>query len=77
MPHAQFFPLTLVMLLAKVITYGGCSEMLYSQKIKFGIHKEKLKSKILSVGYPTLSDAKLDNVAKFKSSNYFNFITFI
>ena len=32
---------------------------------KFGIHKEKLKSKTLSVGYPTPSDAKLDNVAKF------------
>ena len=31
---------------------------------KFGIHNETLKSKILSVGYPTLSDAKLDNVAK-------------
>ena len=47
------------------------------KKIQFGIHKEKLKSKILSVGYPTLSDAKLDNVAKFKSSNYFDFIIFI
>ena len=66
------------MLLAKVITYGGCSKIWYSQKkIQFGIHKEKLKSKILSVGYPTLSDAKLDNVAKFKSSNYFHFIIFI
>ena len=42
-----------------------------------GIHKETLKAKILSVGYPTLSDAKLVNVAKFKSSNYFNFIIFI
>ena len=47
------------------------------KKNQFGIHKEKLKSKILSVGYPTLSDAKLDNVAKFKSSNYFNLIIII
>ena len=47
------------------------------KKIQFGIHKEKLKSKILSVGYPTLRDAKLDNVAKFKSSNFFDFIIFI
>ena len=47
------------------------------KKIIFGIHKEKFKSLILSVGYPTLSDAKLDNVAKFKSSNYFDFIIFI
>ena len=37
------------------------------KKNQFGIHKEKLKSKILSVGYPTLRDAKLNNVAKFKS----------
>ena len=44
--------------------------------VKFGIHKEKLKSKILSVGYPTQSDAKLDNVAKFESSNYIDFIIF-
>ena len=65
------------MLLAKVITYGGCSKIGIHKKIQFGIHKEKLKSKILSVGYPTLSDAKLDNVAKFKSSNYFDFIIFI
>ena len=35
------------------------------KKIQFGIYKEKRKSKILSVGDPTLSDAKLDNVAKF------------
>ena len=66
-----------MILLAKVITYGGCSKIWYSQKIQFGIHEEKLNSKILSVGYPTLSDAKLDNVAKFKSSNYFDFIIFI
>ena len=47
------------------------------KKILFGIHKEKLNSKILSVGYPTLSDAKLDNVDKFKSSNYFDIVIFI
>ena len=26
--------------------------------------------------YPALSDAKLDNVTKFKSSNYFDFVNF-
>ena len=66
------------MLLAKVITYGGWGKIWYSQKkIEFGIHKEKIKSKILSVGYPTLRDAKLDNVAKFKFSNFIDFIIFI
>ena len=36
----------------------------------FCIHKGKLKSKILIVGYPSLSSAKLDNDAKFNYSNY-------
>ena len=39
---------------------------------KFVIQKENLVSKILSVGYPTLSNVRVDNVAKFNSSNYSN-----
>ena len=52
--------------------------MWYSQNFfQFGIHREKLKSKILSAGYARLSSAKLDNVAKFNSPNYLDFINVI
>ena len=40
-------------------TYGGCCKIWHSQNFnQFGIHKEKLKSKILIVDYPTLINAK-------------------
>ena len=45
-----------------------------SQKLK--CVKDKLNSKFLSGEYPTLSNAKSDNVAKLNSSNYFDFINF-